>query len=284
MEFLQLTYFQHTAKTENISHTAAHFRVPPSSVSSSIKKLETELETQLFDRTANRLSLNDNGKRFLNAVNNVFSEIEQAKNDISDMSGKMHGRIHLLINNNRTLMTDIISKFRKLHPEISFILDFDGDKNHTDYDMLITDETLTNNAFECHDFISEEVMLAVHKTNPIAERDSISISELLNEKFLCLHKNYSLRSFTDRLCREACINPDIVIECDDPQCIRDYLVMGMGVSLFPAFSWQRQIHPSIKLLHINDGVYRHSKIYINKKASLCTKVFLEHILKADSSS
>lgn len=284
MEFLQLTYFQHTAKTENISHTAAHFRVPPSSVSSSIKKLETELETQLFDRTANRLSLNDNGKRFLNAVNNVFSEIEQAKNDISDMSGKMHGKIHLLINNNRTLMTDIISEFRKLHPEISFILDFDGDKNHTDYDMLITDETLTSNAFECNDFISEEVMLAVHKTNPIAKRDRINVSELLNEKFLCLHKNYSLRAFTDRLCHEACINPDIVIECDDPQCIRDYLVMGMGVSLFPAFSWQRQIHPSIRLLHINDGVYRHSKIYINKKASLCTKVFLEHILKADSSS
>lgn len=283
MEFLQLTYFQHTAKTENISHTATHFRVPPSSVSASIKKLENELGIQLFDRTANRLTLNDNGKRFLKAVDNIFSEIEQAKNDISDMSGKIHGKIHLLINNNRTMLTDIISEFRSIYPEISFILDFDGEKSHAEYDMLITDEILTSNVFECYDFISEEVMLAVHKTNPIANRDSVNVSELINEKFLCLHKNYSLRAFTDRLCREACINPDIVIECDDPQCIRDYLVMGMGVSLFPAVSWQRQIHPSIKLLRINDGVYRHSKIYINKKTSLCTRIFLEHILKADSS-
>ncbi len=282
MEFLQLTYFQHTARTENISHTAAHFRVPPSSVSASIKKLENELETQLFDRTANRLLLNDTGKRFLKAVDNIFSEIEQAKNDIADMSGKVHGKIHLLINNNRMRMTDIISEFRNIHPEISFILDFDGEKNHTDYDMLITDELLTSNAFESYDFISEEVMLAVHKTNPIAKRDKINVSELESEKFLCLHKNYSLRTFTDRLCHEACITPDIVIECDDPQCIRDYLVMGMGVSLFPAFSWQRQIHPSIKLLRINDGVYRHSRIYINKKSSLCTQIFLEHIRKSTS--
>ena len=278
MEFLQLTYFQHTAKTENISHTAAHFRVPPSSVSSSIKKLENELETQLFDRSANRLSLNDNGKRFLKSVDVIFSELEQAKNDIGDMSGKPHGKIHLLINNNRMTMTDIISEFRNIYPDISFILDFDGDKNYTEYDMIISDDLLTSNAFEIHNFISEEVMLAVHKTNAIAELDKINMSELEKEKFLCLHKNYSLRTFTDRLCREACINPDIVIECDDPQCIRDYLMMGMGVSLFPAFSWQRQIHPSIKLLRINNGVYRHSKIYINKKSSLSTKIFLEHIL------
>ena len=152
MEFLQLTYFQHTAKTENISHTATHFRVPPSSVSASIKKLENELGIQLFDRTANRLTLNDNGKRFLKAVDNIFSEIEQAKNDISDMSGKIHGKIHLLINNNRTMLTDIISEFRSIYPEISFILDFDGEKSHAEYDMLITDEILTSNVFECYDF------------------------------------------------------------------------------------------------------------------------------------
>lgn len=279
MEFLQLTYFQHAAKTENFSHTAAHFRVPPSSVSSSIKKLEDELETRLFDRTSNRLTLNENGKRFLKAVDNIFSEIDSAKNDIADMSGKPCGKIHLLINNNRMTMTGIIADFRNKYPDISFILDFDGDKNYTDYDMIITDETIICNAFESCDFISEEVMLAVHTTNPISEYDQINMSELDNEKFICLHKNYSLRTFTDTLCRKACISPDIVIECDDPQCIRDYLIMGMGVSLFPTVSWQRQTHPSIKLLRINGGVYRNSKIYINKKSSLSTRIFLEHINK-----
>lgn len=284
MEFLQLTYFAHAAKTENFSHTAAHFRVPPSSVSSSIKKLETELETQLFDRTANRLLLNENGKRFLKAVDSIFSEIESAKNDIADMSGKPSGKIHLLINNNRMTMTGIIADFRNKYPDISFMLDFDGNKNYTDYDMIITDEIIANNAFESFDFISEEVMLAVHTTNPISEREEISMSELGDEKFICLHKNYSLRTFTDTLCRKACILPDIVIECDDPQCIRDYLIMGMGVSLFPIVSWQHQTHPSIKLLRLNGGVYRNTKIYINKKSSLSTRIFLEHITKSGSSN
>ncbi|MBQ3124603.1 MAG: LysR family transcriptional regulator [Clostridia bacterium] len=282
MEFLQLTYFQHAARTENFSHTATHFRVPPSSVSSSIKKLEDELETKLFDRSANRLILNENGKRFLKSVDNIFSELDRAKNDISDMSGKPSGKIHLLINNNRMTMTGIIADFRNKYPDISFILDFDGDKAYTDYDMIITDETITSNAFESFDFISEEVMLAVHKTNPISERDEITMSELENEKFICLHKNYSLRTFTDILCRSACISPDIVIECDDPQCIRDYLIMGMGVSLFPTVSWQRQTHPSIKLLRVDGGVYRNSKIYISRKSSLSTRIFLEHIKNSTS--
>lgn len=283
MEFLQLTYFQHAAKTENFSHTATHFRVPPSSVSSSIKKLEDELEAKLFERSANRLTLNENGKRFLKSVDNIFSELERAKNDISDMSGKPSGKIHLLINNNRMTMTGIIADFRNKYPDISFILDFDGDNSYTEYDMIITDDVITSNSFESFDFITEEVMLAVHKTNPISEHDEITMNELENEKFICLHKNYSLRTLTDSLCREACISPDIVIECDDPQCIRDYLIMGMGVSLFPTVSWQRQIHPSIKLLSLNGGIYRNTKIYINKKSSLSTRIFLEHILKTSSS-
>mgnify|MGYP002513475198 CR=1 FL=1 len=75
MEFLQLKYFQHAARSENFSHTATAFMVPPSSVSVSIKKLESELGVPLFDRTANKLSLNENGKLFLKTADTIFAEI-----------------------------------------------------------------------------------------------------------------------------------------------------------------------------------------------------------------
>ena len=66
MELLQLKYFCDAAQTENFSKTAEKFMVPVSSVSQSIKRLETELGNPLFARTKNRIQLNSTGKEFFN--------------------------------------------------------------------------------------------------------------------------------------------------------------------------------------------------------------------------
>ena len=58
---LQLRYFYESAKTESFAKTAEKYMVPASSVSASVKRLEQELETSLFDRTSNKIKLNDKG-------------------------------------------------------------------------------------------------------------------------------------------------------------------------------------------------------------------------------
>ena len=63
MEFLQLRYFYESARTQSLSKTASKYMVPASSVSASIKRLEGELGCQLFERTANRITLSESGKR-----------------------------------------------------------------------------------------------------------------------------------------------------------------------------------------------------------------------------
>ena len=65
MELLQLKYFYESANTESFTKTAQRHLIPVSSVSASIKRLEKELGCKLFDRTSNRIKLNQNGKRHL---------------------------------------------------------------------------------------------------------------------------------------------------------------------------------------------------------------------------
>ena len=78
MELLQLRYFFESAKNESFAKTAEKFMVPSSSVSASIKRLEKELGCTLFDRNANYILLNDNGRRFQKTVCGIFDELEQA--------------------------------------------------------------------------------------------------------------------------------------------------------------------------------------------------------------
>ena len=276
MEFLQLKYFRHAALTENFSHTAKAFMVPPSSVSSSIKKLEAELGSALFERKSNTLSLNENGKIFLSAVNNIFAELERAKNSIS--TEVPQEKIKLLINSNRSLLTKIISEFRLFNSRIAFCLDFDGNADWDSYDIVVSDEASSDELFTTKEFIEEEILLAVHKDNPLSEKSVVFVDSLKNEKFICLHKNYSLRTITDNLCLNSGFSPDIIIECDDPSCIRDYLKMGMGVSLVPSFSWKDQFDRDIRLIKIGEGVMRTTNVHINKNASNAAVEFAMHLL------
>ena len=281
MEILQLKYFQITAKNENISHTAKQFMVPPSSVSSSIKKLEAELGVQLFDRTANKLKLNAYGKIFLEVIDSSEKKFRQAKIDMFNLSQTPVGEISMLILTNRQRVTDFISKFKVNYPNITFKIkheDYSDYSKYSDFDIIISDRIITTNDFESTLYVSEEVFLAVHKTHRLASAKSITFEDMKKEKFICMPKGSSLGNYMDSFFKEAGFEPDIVIECDDPHYIREYLNMGLGTTFFPSISWKNYINDNICLLKINEGLLRISYIYTNKNASNIVKIFAENLV------
>lgn len=277
MEFLQLKYFKHAAQTENFSHTANSFRVPASCVSSSVKKLEDELGAKLFDRKSNSLKLNEKGKIFLKATEKIFKELENAEVEIAKLSGETAGKINMLINNSRHILTPLISEFSTVYPKVSFTIDFDGDMNYGNYDIIVTDDVIDNSSFERVDFLKEELFLAVNKNNPLSEKKRVDICALSDEKFICLRKNHRLRIVIEELFARGCIAPDIVVECNDIQCINDYLKMGMGVSIIPGVSWKDRVDSSLKLLRLNEGIYRNTAIYINVNSSYLSRLFFDFV-------
>ena len=127
MEILQIKYFMKVAATGNIARTAAIFRVPPSSVSVAIKKLEKELEVKLFDRSANKIKLNANGKALLNVLENAEFEFKKATTDILTQSKGVTGLIKMLVLTNRRNILDITTKFKQEYPNIDLAI------QHEDY-------------------------------------------------------------------------------------------------------------------------------------------------------
>ena len=278
MELLQLKYFNHSAKTENFSHTAQHFLVPTSCISVSIKTLENELGVKLFDRYANKIKLNEYGKIFLKAVEQSEMIFRKAKADILDLSQTPFGEIKLLILTNRQKVTSMISKFKMKYPKISFTISHqshDTIYKMNDYDIIITDQKITSERFNQTFWLSEEIFLAVHKNNSLSHKPSVAFNELKEEKFILMQKNSSLRNFSDLFFSKNGIVPNVVIECDDPQYVQKYLKMGLGVTFFPKISWKEQISDDISLLKIENGLFRESFIYTNKSASNTAILFAQ---------
>ncbi|MBQ4516103.1 MAG: LysR family transcriptional regulator [Clostridia bacterium] len=277
MEILQLKYFQHAAKSENISHTAHLFMVPPSSVSASIKKLEKELDVRLFDRTSNSLKLNENGRIFLRAIDAAEKEIKKAKIKMLDLSSVPAGEIRLLILTNRGQVTESIAEFKMNYPHVMFSItheDYIDYENYGKFDIVITDREIDSDLFTIRNFIREEILLAVHKNSALSEKKTIDLNDLKSEKFISMQKGSSIRDYLEKMFKKTNFEPDIAIECDDPYFVRKYLKMGLGVALFPSVSWKEQLDENIKLIRINDGMYRNSHLYINKTSSSICEMFV----------
>lgn len=274
MDFLQLKYFQDVATTENISYTAKKFMVPPSCISIYIKKLEEELQVSLFDRTANRLKLNSNGKLFLAAVTTAFTAIDTAKDTLANLSDAQSGEIRILMDTNRKVITNFVSKFQNDYPYASFIIEHKRYSDYKNYDIIISDQMIESDLFDRKLLVKEEIKLAVPRTHRFARYRSVAIEDLSNEKFVCMQTGSSLRNYTDNLCRKHGFVPNIVVESDDPYYIREYVSLGLGIAFVPTFSWKNLFPDNIQILPLKGpSIYRETNVYTKKASIPIVKIF-----------
>ncbi len=280
MEILQLKYFQHVARCENISHTAKEFFVPASSVSVSIKKLEKELGTELFNRTANSLKLNECGRIFLNAVDSCERDIRKAKTEMQKYSSLPTGEIRILLLTNRSRINKSIMEFKDKYPEVSFVIvheNFVGVSSYSEFDIIISDNVINSDVFEKRHLLREELCIAAGKHNSISSLKSVELKRLAEEKFVSMPLGTSLRDNFDRIFEGCDRLPRIAVECNDTFYIMEYVKKDMGVALFPKISWEAKLDDDISLVSIGDGVYRDTYIYTNKSSSDICSMFSEYI-------
>lgn len=117
MELLQLKYFKAVAESGKINTTAANFFISPPALSASIARLERELNVKLFDRSGNRITLNQEGQILLQYVNQVFANLEYAKIDIAQSLQGKNESVHIAVTSS-DLWMKILADFGRKHPDI----------------------------------------------------------------------------------------------------------------------------------------------------------------------
>ena len=279
MELLQLTYFCHAAENENFSETAHHFHVPPSAVSQSIKRLEGELGISLFDRTSNRLRLNDRGKRFYETVRQGLTLLGDAKRQAADEQMAPTGELRLLVATNRRPVTLAIQRYRAEYPRVSFLVDHRPEQAYDRYDLIISDDLSLPHEEPPQLLVTEELLLAMECHHPLAKRDKLSLRALSKEKFVCMNTDSRLFALTERLCLEQGFSPSVVIRCDDPYYVRRYVSLGLGVALVPAISWQGLFDENVVLRPVGDYVRRtYAMLPKDRYHSRAVRLFTETLL------
>lgn len=127
-------HFSLVARLGSIRQTALTLNVAPSSISRSIKQLEEDLGTPLFDRTKQRLRLTSAGELLEHHIKQSTGEMNRAVTEIGDLQGLRRGTVTLAVieSASRGILTDVLAGFWVRHPEISVDIQVVGSQNAVD--------------------------------------------------------------------------------------------------------------------------------------------------------
>ncbi len=262
MEILQLKYFCNAAECENFSKTAEKFRVPPSNISQSVKRLESELGALLFERRANSITLTESGRIFYEKASEALSLLEDGKNAV--MNSDKVGHIRILAGSVRRIVMQTVEKFRRTYPDVEIELSYDTHADVKDFDVVISSDDLVSVFGEGVPVLRERMMLALNKNNPIASFETVSIEQIKNEPFVSMGKDSSLSHVFEQMCADAGFIPNVSIRCDDPYYVRKCVELSLGIAVFPEISWRGMFSDDTVIRSLGEYT-RKTYLYINKR-------------------
>lgn len=288
MELLQLRYFQIAAKTQNFSQAAEELNITQPSLSITISHLEDELNAKLFDRKGRNVILNETGVAFLQRVNKIFCELENAKTEISNITGRQSNHISLVTTSSQ-ILSGILKKYLSLHRNVvinqrcEIYEDAEKQLQSGEIDFCLTVPALTGKNIETKILKDDEIVLIVPNNHRHAARTSIRLNEVAEDSFITLEKNSSFRKITDSICQSAGFSPRIAFEVDD-MLMEEMLELERGIALLPLYMIKRPHAGSRNLsmlkieepnTHISIGLSWLSSKYFSDTS----KCFRDYIIK-----
>jgi len=202
MDANQLRYFKAVAEYGTISAAAKVLFLTPPAISSSIAALEQDLETKLFQRTGNRLTLNRQGEIFLEYANYILDSVSDAKSELRESLNDCKNGI-IIATSSANLFADLFSGFSAAHPEIPLSTSTVQPKDitaagiNTRFSFLFASEGDAPKPFfeGCESlFLFEDApALLMHPEDPLAQKDVISPQELSDASLIWPRINYGLK-------------------------------------------------------------------------------------------
>jgi DNA-binding transcriptional LysR family regulator len=115
----RIHYFQLVARLGSIRRAALALNIAPSSVSRTLRQLEAELGTALFERVRQRLKLTKAGELLLSHARASLSELNRACNELNELQGLHRISVAIVESVARGVMPAALEAFWKRHPAIT---------------------------------------------------------------------------------------------------------------------------------------------------------------------
>lgn len=188
MDMTQLQYFKMIAECGSLTKAARQLHVSQPAMSAMLKKLERELGVELFDRSANRIHLNQTGEIALIHVNHILKSMEKMREDLLS-AAKHHASLSIAFCDPgvRWFCVPRLSVFcpeLQIHDEL-----YEGGAyaellREREFDVAVSPGKIEDEGVICRPFLKDRVFLSVPCDSRLRNFASISLKDIPSQPLL----------------------------------------------------------------------------------------------------
>ena len=185
----------HMAGSQNLHTTAKHFNITPGALSKTLKKVEANLATELFNRVGKTLVLNDKGKEFVKHSSDLVHNYQQLtsrfKSDNHKFNAVIAGPAILL----KSGLKKLLIPLGNLPCSVRINNVFEGEAisqvaSGAAHIALVTREALNNSSrtnLVAVDVFNTEFSVAAHASHQLVQQGALTLNknQLLHAAFAC---------------------------------------------------------------------------------------------------
>lgn len=262
MDIRHLQYFVKVAQHKSFTKAAEALYITQPTISKMIKSIEKEMGVVLFHRAGRQVELTDAGHVIFNQAQDIVHAFENLSSELDDLVHlkKGHIRIGLPPMIGSSFFPKVIGKFRELYPDVTIQLVEDGAKKvGTDVENGVLDigvvlSPINEEMFHSFSLVEEKLMLLVHPSHALANRKTVSLSELAQESFVFFREDFALHDRILAECVQAGFQPHVIYESSQWDFISEMVSANLGIALLPAPICRELDGERIRLLSLVDPV------------------------------
>lgn len=248
MEIRNLTTFIQVAERHSFTHAAEALGYTQSTVSAQIKQLETELDTQLFERVRHNVQLTERGQHLLKYARMILNLVDEMNlgTDGDDCAGLVRFAMAPSICN--VMMGKTFMRFHEMYPNISVtILEGNTDDmlsmlDHNDVDLIFTvDRHVYNREYKVVSEKKVEMCFVAGKTLDLGGKSDFTIKELVEYPFVLTEKELSYRKMFDERLAAMSLEVKPMVEIGNTNLLLELIELGAGVSFLPRYVTEKAV-------------------------------------------
>ena len=245
MELRQLRHFVALAETLNFHRAAAALNMTQPPLSLSIRKLEEQLGSPLFERHARGVALTEAGSAALAHAREALNAAEALTQSVRETAAGDRGQLRVGFVGSATyaLIPAVVPAFRRQRPQVDLSL-----KEATSLEVvraleegaldvgLLRTPLLQVGRVALEPLYKEELILVTPRDHPLGQRSEVRLEELRDEPLVVYDRRQvpNLWSLTVMSCEAAGFLPKIAEEASQIHTMIALVESGLGLALAPS--------------------------------------------------
>ena len=241
LKLKDLRYLVALAEQRHFGRAAARCFVSQPTLSAQLKKLEQSLGVQLIERVPNNVSLTAAGEQIVARARRIIEAseevVELARAQRDPLAGRL--RAAFLPTIGPYLLPHVTRAIRKSLPQLELRLyEYQTApmleklrEGELDLGVLALPVDLTG--LEARELYREAFTVAVPERHPLAQRETLRVTDLRGEKLLLLEEGHCLREQALEVCGNAGVSEGEDFRATSLETLRQMVAAGAGVTLLP---------------------------------------------------